>query len=495
MSKPMVIGTSSGDFRDFDADLFIRMIDDPAQVKNNQKQQNALAALENVIIFDLFDNPRDETRLRVITYLEQKIRQAKKDDPSKPGKDVLREFYSLEKILLGLKELKVFQRVWMTDDAQIKALMSDVRAATGTAPEGSLIEIDAERFVTNVQQDIKNRTPQEIQEMLQMPDAVKKADALPTTIYPDTFTMSLANAVTNLASVTAPVTKDIKRESTHFPVGKDATVYVQLGINVETALDSGITIPKGIDDFDLEVLNAIVSLLKAGNRIFWPAQIASVLKGKKAADTNTHETEIERIKKSVERLRFTAVYIDATEQFRNLKYPVDPNREVLQDDGIKHVVYDDNILHLRGARLVNLQNGKSVTAWEYISKEMPVLYDYSQQLKQVTSLDIRLLDTGTRSDETQTVAKTYMLREITKMRKGSRNNTKMLFSTIFRACGIDKPENDSRQAKNTNFNRKKRLKTYIAKFCEAWKKQGFITGYTMLPDGIKIDVPREKEAD
>ena len=104
-------------------------------------------------------------------------------------------------------------------------------------------------------------------------------------------------------------------------------------------------------------------------------------------------------------------------------------------------------------------------------------------------MDLRLLDTGVRTDETITVAKTYMLREISKMKRGSRNNTKMLYSTILKACGIEKPEDDSEKAKDAFRKRKKRFTTdYLVKFCDSWKAQGFISGYEMLEDGIRIEV-------
>ena len=286
----------------------------------------------------------------------------------------------------------------------------------------------------------------------------QQEETAPTTVYPETFTMSLANAVTSLATVEAPITRDV-REAAKFPAGNDVSVYVQLGFDAETAKENGITIPSRITDFDLEVLNAIISLMNAGNRLFWPEQIASVLKGKKAIETATHEAELNRIIAAVERLRFTSVYIDATEQFGNLKYKADPSRV---NNG--HVVYDENILYLRGARAINLQNGKTVRAWEYAGNKMPVLYEYSQRLKQIASVDLRLLDTGVRTDETITVAKTYMLREISKMKRGSRNNTKMLYSTILKACGIEKPEDDSEKAKDAFRKRKKRFTTdYLAK--------------------------------
>lgn len=370
--------------------------------------------------------------------------------------------------------------------------------------EDGLISIDSgfsqkdyeaalDRFSGNMADWIEDTfTDEQIDEFLEwakkrlIAEEEPEEEPAPTTVYPKEFTMSLANAVTSLATVDAPITRNVL-QAAKFPVGNDVNVYVSLGFDTETAKENGITIPSRITDFDLEVLNAIISLLKAGNSLFWPEQIASVLKGKKAVETTTHETEMNRIIAAVERLRFTSVLIDATEQFANQRYKADPER-IEEQQGIPHVVYNDNILHLRGARAVNLQNGKSVIAWEYAGNKMPVLYEYSQKLKQITNVDLRLLDTGVRTDETITVAKTYMLREIMKMKRGSRNNNKMLFSTIFKACGIEKPEDGSQKARNTNFNRKKRFKTYISTMCDSWKAQGFITGYVILEDGIKIEV-------
>ena len=347
-----------------------------------------------------------------------------------------------------------------------------------------------ERFTGQVSEAYADKTPEEIQQEIdrlqQKLRDKTSANAAPTTTYPDKYIMPLANAVTSLASVSAPLTRDALAAQ-KLSVGGDVSVYVSLGLDSDTAKENGITIPGRITDFDLEVLNAVVSLLKAGNRLFWPEQIASVLKGKKAIAT-THDEEINRIVTAIERLRFTAVYIDATEQFANHRYKTDPDR-VQDQHGVKHVVYDENILYLRGARAVTLQNGKTVTAWEYAGNRMPVLYEYSDRLNQITKVDIHLLDTGIRSDETMTVAKTYMLREISKMKRGSRNNNKMLFSTILKACGIDQPENDSEKAKDAFRKRKTRFTTdYFVKFCESWKAQNFISDYKILPDGIRFEL-------
>lgn len=311
-------------------------------------------------------------------------------------------------------------------------------------------------------------------------------ETAPTTVYPEKFTMSLANAVTNLSTVESKTQKS-------FSVGSGAEVYVSLGIDTETAKENGITIPGKITDFDLAVLNAIVSLYSAGNRLFWPEQIASVLKGKKAIETAAHENEIDRIVTAVERLRFTSVLIDATEQFANhgkykTKYKAKEERITELPDST-HIIYNDNILHLRGARVINLQNGKSVNAWEYVATKEPILYEYSKALNQITNVDLRLLDTGVRSDEPITIAKLYMLQEIMKMKNGSRDSKKMLFTTIFKRCGLDKPKDESEKAKDAFRKRKKRFTTeYLVKFCESWKTGGIITDFKMSDDGIEFEI-------
>ena len=417
--------------------------------------------------YELFDSPKEETFTLAKVYYEKRLKEDKPEI-------IDAAFRMVKSVIFMGKNRYTLRNVHFTRDGNILAEDND-----GV--------FDLDRYVRAIE---KAREEEDITKARESASIGKKS-GIPTTKYPEEFTMSLTNVVSNLPRIDAPITRDVM-QAAKLPVGDNVSVYVQLGFDKETAKENGITIPNRIVDFDLEVLNAIVSLLEAGNRLFWPEQIASVLKGKKAEETKTHDSEIERIIASVERLRFTAVYIDATEQFAHQKYKVDPERIVEQNDG-QHAVYDENILYLRGARIINLQNGKSVRAWEYAGNKPPVLHEYSKRLKQITKVDIRLLDTGIRSTETITVAKTYLLREISKMKRGTRNNTKMLYSTIFKACGIDKPENDTPKAKNTNFNHKKRLKANITTMCDSWKEQGFISGYAIFSDGIQIDLQPESD--
>lgn len=475
MPKGRIIKPDEG-LKTFDLALIKQIIDKPET--NNQKGEAAPAmqALESVIAYDLFDNSREETRYRAALYLIRQKERAEIETPDKSDLDIIQEFLALENIFSSLKNNGLMH--FSFDETGSIRLFVNQKVLKDNVTGDAEIELDAQKFSENILDLLRN--PQFIGDLLTTDR--ERPNVTPTTIYPKQYIMPLAKVVTELASVNAPVTKDLT-QAEKINVGKAVSVYVQLGFTPETARENGIEIPERIVDFDLQVLNAIITLLKAGNTVFWPEQILSVLKGK-TSNENKHEGEIERVISAVEKLRFTPVYIDATEQFaQQKKYKIDASKVI-----DRHVIYDENILFLRGARAISLNNGKTVTAWEYASNKMPILYTYSEQLNQVTSVNIRLLDTGTRNDETSILAKTYMLREIAKMKSKTRNSRKMLYVTIYKACGIDKNDSEDAKAKEANKKRRNRYKSYIKQFCDSWTEQGFITGYIAHDDGITIEL-------
>lgn len=439
-----------------------------------QTDDFSLESFLSLIDYEWFDNSTAEARERATIYYNRQIQE-------KAPQDVFSDFLALQSHALGFLRTSAIKHVYFAKDGHVKA-------DTDKGP------FNIEKFI---QESGKAKSPSGIKKA--WINALEKSTTGLTTKHPEEFKSILSLAVRNLTEVTEPVTKTIGTGHA-FNVAKknepEINVYVQAGLDPESARKEGITIPGNIKPFDLDVLDAVVSLFVAGNRVIWAEQIASVLKGKRKI-VKVHDPEIKRIKDAVEKLRFTPVFVDATAQFTNQKgYIPDSEQIETRNDSKgneKHVcIYNDNILHLEGAT-VDIKNGKRVDAWQFISDKMPVLYRYSDRLGQVTQFPINLLDTGNRSDETTITARNYMLREIQKMKSKHRHNNKMLFETILSACGIDKPSDEEDKSIKADFRQKKsRLKKIIPEFCEHWiaakdeKGETFISGYTMQDDGITI---------
>ena len=139
-----------------------------------------------------------------------------------------------------------------------------------------------------------------------------------------------------------------------------------------------------------------------------------------------------------------------------------------------------------------LKNGKKVHGWEYAGNRAPILYQYSNAIKQLTTVPCKLLNTGGRNSAAKIAIRGYMLQEIRKMQSNTRNNKKILYKRVLDCCGageayLDSTGKQTKAGKNL-LSRCKGKTGYFAEFCSAWAEQGLIKGFSILSDGVQIEV-------
>lgn len=162
----------------------------------------------------------------------------------------------------------------------------------------------------------------------------------------------------------------------------------------------------GFTAFDQEVHDSVVSLYLAGNERFTPAMVYRAMTGKTDSEY-VHESRVHEIEKSIDKIRFPQLKIDAGEEAIAFGYD--------------QAYYSGNMLN---ADKVELKMGRSrVTGYRLLAA--PLLYRYTKTSNQISAVDIKLLDTPVVKTEDIIVLQGFLLRKIESMEK--HNTERILF--------------------------------------------------------------------
>lgn len=244
-----------------------------------------------------------------------------------------------------------------------------------------------------------------------------------------------------------------------------ATKVISKAPEIETKatlhFDDNITLPKNYTQYDRAVLNAICSLYNAGNKAFTPIMVFRSMTGR-TNDETIEPSVLKAVTESIEKQRRAIVKIDGTEELTRRKVP-----------GVESLTFDENILNLTAATIK--VNGVKTKGYIFVNK--PVLYRYCETTKQIITVPIQLLNTKSiKNTPDIIVIREYLLRQIELIKKGIRNNKKILYETVFEECGIT--VNNKTVAK--------RYRDYISRLLEAWIEKGYIKAYKEYKKGNKF---------
>jgi len=230
---------------------------------------------------------------------------------------------------------------------------------------------------------------------------------------------------------------------------------------VSTVTEEGLQIQKHLTPFDKQVQTGIFTLLENGYTAFTAKQVYEVFAGK----TTTSPQAIGHVTRSINKQRTTLISIDWTAHAKMKGLPVD------QQQG-DYIATEENLLLLRRVKL--RCNGQELDGYSVI--EEPILYRYAKQVGQLSTLDRKLLDVPVNNTEVNIVLRNELLERIDTMkkRKGKISNN-ISFETLYKLAGIGE-----------NRKERERIRTAVEKMLNAWKKEGFISGYAMNQEKRKI---------
>lgn len=224
---------------------------------------------------------------------------------------------------------------------------------------------------------------------------------------------------------------------------------------------SDIQITKRLLPFDKRVYIAVSALFNAGNNVITLSQIYYAMGYTGRPGT----TDLEKINDAITKMTTARIYFDNQQEAESYKY--------------RHFKYDGSLLPLeRGTVIVN---GQLADAAIKIFREPPLI-TFAKQRQQITTLDVKLLQSPISKTDANLSIEDYLIERISreKNRRGA-HSCRILFKTLYAHAGIpDKPKT------NTEKQQKKRAPEKIKKYLTYYQKQEFITRFTTETDGITV---------
>lgn len=248
-------------------------------------------------------------------------------------------------------------------------------------------------------------------------------------------------------------------------------ISVSLFVKYDDRIGAGMHLSMPVESqtlvyFDRIVHDAVVSQVISGNRYITTNMIYQVISGNSeglSAENPVPKSLSKAISESITRLFLSWIEIDATEQAQAYGF----------DDG----VYRGHLLE--GSITEASLNGNITTCANVC--EMPVLYRYANNCKQVIYYDVKCLDIPELENSVEgIVLKTYLLQQIQIMSHNKDFNRTICFDTLYALLGVAAPTNAALRKK------KQQIRGHVIKCLDYWTKEEIISGYTLDTAGRAI---------
>lgn len=273
----------------------------------------------------------------------------------------------------------------------------------------------------------------------------------------------------------------------------------------EDLSESELKASRKITAYDDAVENAIADLYYYWHRdnpdkktlFITSAEIWRRMNGKQNRDGSAKpgKAQIEKVDKSVMKMRHTDIYMDLSNELKK-------NYITLDDERLVGGYFRDYMVKCREVGFVT-ENNRVIKG--YAVEAEPIRATYNRAKKHVLFVPFSLLDTSETVNDTEYVTefKLYLLRQILLMKNKVRNNNKIVINSIYSATGIDTPE---QRAEHTRFNSDNARQTYIRKarksdkekieaILTAWINKQWIKDFIPLDkNGKRISKARDAKA-
>ena len=225
-------------------------------------------------------------------------------------------------------------------------------------------------------------------------------------------------------------------------------------------LGNDITITKRLLPFDKRVYIAVSALFNAGNNVITLSQIYYTMGYTGRPGTK----DLTRINEAITKMTTARIFFDNEQEAAKYKYA--------------RFKYDGSLLPIeRGTALVN---GQLADAAIRIFREPPLI-SFAKQRKQITTIDVKLLQSPISKTDANLQIDDYLIERISKGKNGKARSCRILFKTLFERTGIpDKPKT------NTEKQQRKRAPDKVKKYLTHYQQQGFIKSFTVEKDGVTV---------
>lgn len=220
-----------------------------------------------------------------------------------------------------------------------------------------------------------------------------------------------------------------------------------------------------LSSYDKAILNGVSSLLLSGTMYFTIPMLFRAMTG--LSNPSMGESAVENIRSRLEYMRRTTIRIDYTDEVA--AHFIQKNQDV------QKFVISQYLLPM--SKMDAVLNGRNVEAYYLI--DTPPLLQYASSKRQISLVDLQLLNAPLNNNIGNIVLKNYILSRIEGMKNHNNNiqSHKILFRSIYEELGEPEPSKL----------RRTRLRGYTDVFLKYLAEQNYIAGYAFTRSGRSID--------
>jgi len=225
-----------------------------------------------------------------------------------------------------------------------------------------------------------------------------------------------------------------------------------------SSLEERLPIVKKLTSFDKRVMVAVGALYNAGNT----TQTLTDIYHKMGYGENKrpNSKDLEKINDSLTKQLKAHLRIDNMEEERaGLNYP--------------KYKYDSTLLQFE--RVTAEIDGKTTEGAVHFFREPPLL-DFARGRGQITTVKNAVLESPLPKTDKNLKIDDYLIEEISFMKRSTKFSNKIMFNTLFEACGLVGDKNPAR------------IKATIKEYLDHYKRTAFIEGYEVKKDYILIKI-------
>ena len=259
---------------------------------------------------------------------------------------------------------------------------------------------------------------------------------------------------------------------------KSEPVYSLCSFSYDDTVDFEILNKKGIykiTGYDRRVYNAVGTLWLNGRKTVSLTEIFDVMNG--YSKSNPSSKQLQAVEKALNKLKSIKVYIDLTQE---VKAHMIEDKDALVEAGIlksntdkiKSAVIEDNMLHFRVGTITSEQ-GKEFKSIQIVGE--PSLLTYNKAKGTLISIPMEYIGLNDSNATEKIIAfQDYLLMRIISYKNKKMLENKVVYDTLYRDSGIDRPE------LSKDFIRDRET---IAKLMDEWVKKGLISSYEEVKEG------------
>ena len=169
------------------------------------------------------------------------------------------------------------------------------------------------------------------------------------------------------------------------------------------------------------------------------------------------DTDRGKIYNAIHKMRKADIYFDNAQEAEKYKYT--------------RFKYEGALLPCEIGEAV--VNGKWTDKALHVFREPPLI-TFAKERKQITTLDIKLLQAPVSKTDANLLIQDYLLERISKARNGKSKNCRILFKTLFAHAGIATKK------------QQQRAPSKLEKYLKHYLQEGFIKRYQIEKDGITV---------